>query len=522
MISPQKTPSLKLISEEVNSNSPHDSKSCASFFSNASSSKASAQLIYGTSVKPHPSRAGRAGPGRTASLIPASTEVRKRVLSARRLRVKTFQNQLADAQQTISDLAHENRMLRTLHKRQDSALAKYESTNAELPQLLYSHAEEIRMWQSKYRTLQQTCKDLEKKIKQKEAIILSVTDQNKYFNQLNKDKNLESRQKLTEKVKDLQTQLQEKNNEMNLYTRKTQLEIKNLKQQIQNDQKQQRETMVMLDRTRLELSGLRKFDVLPDETDLKRPQLKSKELEDDNKSDISVNSSLDFNTFLNSNPYHPSKIPKHIAKTLPLKLLATKSSKPKAIEDKKNPKIQMRQGGGGGVGGKEAKSETKNTLGKHIYQQIKEQGKSKIDNQKLSEENKIDDQAEINTDSLEQINPNDDATLSDNDPLNGYASDNDMIFPKYSDESFNMYEHDETDENENSIDTAKKATKLKDNISDLRKMIYMPDMKRESFLDAFCENSSNQMESVKTKSNLGENRKNKLLAALKAIDDKKD
>lgn len=39
---------------------------------------------------------------RQAAFIPATNEVRQRVLSARRLRMKTYQNQLADAQQTIA------------------------------------------------------------------------------------------------------------------------------------------------------------------------------------------------------------------------------------------------------------------------------------------------------------------------------------------------------------------------------------------------------------------------------------
>lgn len=78
--------------------------------------------------------------------------------------------------------------MRTLHKRQDSALAKYESTSAQLPQLLHSHAEELRVWQTKYRNLQTTNKDLEHKLKQKENHILTLSDQNKYYMQLIKDK----------------------------------------------------------------------------------------------------------------------------------------------------------------------------------------------------------------------------------------------------------------------------------------------------------------------------------------------
>lgn len=88
----------------------------------------------------------------------------------------------------FKELTNENRLLRTLHKRQDSALAKYESSNAELPQLLNSHAEEIRMWQIKYKNLQNQNRDLANKLKQKDAAYLALSDQNKHLVQLNKDR----------------------------------------------------------------------------------------------------------------------------------------------------------------------------------------------------------------------------------------------------------------------------------------------------------------------------------------------
>lgn len=45
---------------------------------------------------------GRGPAVRQPSVVPVNNEIRQRVLSARRLRMKTFQNQLADAQQTIA------------------------------------------------------------------------------------------------------------------------------------------------------------------------------------------------------------------------------------------------------------------------------------------------------------------------------------------------------------------------------------------------------------------------------------
>lgn len=191
-----------------------------------------------------------------------NNEVRQRVLSARRLRMKTLQNQLADCQQHISELAHENRILRTVHKRQDQALNKYESTNAELPQLLHSHAEEIRIWQSKYKTLQQQNKELTFKMKQKDAQILAFSDQNKYLTQLNKDKNLEDRQKLTDQVQRMEMKLQEKDNEMKLLARKLQLETKSFKIQVQMEHKRYKDAMAKLEKAKNELAVFNKLDEL--------------------------------------------------------------------------------------------------------------------------------------------------------------------------------------------------------------------------------------------------------------------
>ncbi|XP_075162470.1 uncharacterized protein LOC142235118 [Haematobia irritans] len=260
MLSPRKSISASSVisSTRQRNMNPASTKSCESLYSN--SSKGSASNIYRRKL---PSAMdGKGGYNRQPGIIPATNEVRQRVLSARRLRMKTYQNQLANAQQTIAELAHENRILRTLHKRQDSALSKYESTNAELPQLLHSHAEELRMWQTKYRNLQAVNKDLEQKLKQKEAIILSLSDQNKHYIQLNKDKNLDDRHKLTEKLQTLETRLHEKDNDIKMMARKMQLESKQAKQQLQMEQRKTKEVLMKLEKARLELSGFRKLEEL--------------------------------------------------------------------------------------------------------------------------------------------------------------------------------------------------------------------------------------------------------------------
>ncbi|XP_017028429.1 inner centromere protein A [Drosophila kikkawai] len=240
-------------------------KSCESLFS--ASSRESASLIYQRKQPPQQHRgsmkASSNGSLRQPAMVASAqnhSEIHQRVMSARNLRAKTFQNQLADAQAEIANLAHENRMLRTLHNRQSSALNKYESNNAELPQLLHSHAEELRVWQTKHRNLQAINKDLEQKLKQKEAIILSLSDQNKHYSQLNKDKNLDERQKLQEKLRSLEQRLEDKDNDMKLMARKIQLESKNFRQQLLNEQKKCKEVMLKLEKSKLEISGYRKLE----------------------------------------------------------------------------------------------------------------------------------------------------------------------------------------------------------------------------------------------------------------------
>ncbi|XP_030570841.1 DNA ligase 1 [Drosophila novamexicana] len=232
-------------------------KSCESLYS--ASSRESASQIY---QRKQPARGLKANGIRQPSMVPnnATSEIHQRVMSARNLRAKTFQNQLADAQAEISNLAHENRMLRTMHKRQSMALNKYENTGAELPQLLHSHAEELRVWQTKHRNVQAANKELEAKLKQKEAQILTLSDQNRHFSQLIRDKNLDERQKLQDKLRSLEQRLQEKDNDMKLMTRKVQLESKNFRQQLLNEQKKCKEVMLKLEKARLEISGYRKLE----------------------------------------------------------------------------------------------------------------------------------------------------------------------------------------------------------------------------------------------------------------------
>lgn len=192
---------------------------------------------------------------RPPGLIPAN-DVRQRVHSAKVLRMKQLQNQLVDARQHIAELTTENRLLKAIHKRQDSALAKYEKSSSDLPQLLNAHSEEMRMWQSKFRSLRQQNRDLQDKIKQKDSVILSISDQNKHLTQLNRDRNLEEREKLTERLKDVEQRLMDKDNDVKLLSRRLQLEVKGYKIQLHQEIMKFRECYAKLERAHAEISRL--------------------------------------------------------------------------------------------------------------------------------------------------------------------------------------------------------------------------------------------------------------------------
>lgn len=85
-------------------------------------------------------------------------------------------------------MLNENRLFRTLHKRQDNALAKFESSSTELPQIIKSHAEELRVWHTKYRALNIQNRELNKKILQKDRTINDLSDRVKHLTTLTAEK----------------------------------------------------------------------------------------------------------------------------------------------------------------------------------------------------------------------------------------------------------------------------------------------------------------------------------------------
>lgn len=103
------------------------------------------------------------------------------------------------------------------------------------------------MWQTRCRNLQRQNKELAAKLKQKDTVILTMSDQNKQLLSLNKDKSLLERANLQDRVKDLELRLTDKENEIKLLARRLQLEGKSFRSNLQIEQQKYRDLLMKIE-----------------------------------------------------------------------------------------------------------------------------------------------------------------------------------------------------------------------------------------------------------------------------------
>ncbi|KAK7866030.1 hypothetical protein R5R35_008543 [Gryllus longicercus] len=173
--------------------------------------------------------------------------VAQKIMSAKLLRVKQLQNELTDAQFQLNELSTENRILRTLQKRQDMALKKYEGTQAELPQLIRSHNEEVRTLKTKLKQVKNQCKELDNNLKMRETELSALQEQHRHLIKLSKNKHLGEREQLQQQLEHMQDLLKEQDKKIQVLTRKLMLESKNYKHQLTSEIARHKRTSKELD-----------------------------------------------------------------------------------------------------------------------------------------------------------------------------------------------------------------------------------------------------------------------------------
>ncbi|XP_008212504.1 intracellular protein transport protein USO1 isoform X1 [Nasonia vitripennis] len=220
-----------------------------------SSRKQQYPLIAGTS--PYKNSA-RFNPPDTAKSTSKSV-IGQRVCSAKMIRIKQLQNQLADAHFHLNELSNENKLLKAIQKRQDAALKRYEGTNAELPRIINTHHEDLRVLQTKHKKLRSQYKEKCEQLKEKENELHSLQTQNKKLLQLSKDRHLGEREKLQTQVFDLSHRISQQDETIQTLKRKLALETKYLKHQLHAELVKHKETQKTLQDTQ---EKLKKFEQL--------------------------------------------------------------------------------------------------------------------------------------------------------------------------------------------------------------------------------------------------------------------
>ncbi|KAK4879525.1 hypothetical protein RN001_007671 [Aquatica leii] len=187
------------------------------------------------------------------TFIPRNNAVQQRVLSARLLKVRSLQSKLNDANFHLA-----------------VSIYVYEGTNADLPRLLQTYEEDIRILTTKNKTLRKNLKDTVDQLKTKDEEITSVREQLKNLVALTKNKNLGERHVLSEQVDDLKEKLKNSDEKINLLNRKLLLETKNYKSKLNGEilknkqrQKELSHALAEIDRLNVALEGKGKTLITP-------------------------------------------------------------------------------------------------------------------------------------------------------------------------------------------------------------------------------------------------------------------
>lgn len=214
----------------------------------------------------------------------------QRVMSAKLLRLKQLQNQLSEAHLHLNELCTENRLLRSLQKRQDLALDRYEGTQAQLPQLVRSHQEEVRVLRTKYKTLKHQLRSVTNTLKERDIELQNLKEQHAHLLRLSKDRNLGEREALTTQVHDLKVTVENQSSTIQVLNRKVLLETKNLKFQLQQEmqkhkttQSELQQTFAKMEQLQMQLDQVKERNSLPSSMDRVGKSLSAIKLPGDHK-----------------------------------------------------------------------------------------------------------------------------------------------------------------------------------------------------------------------------------------------
>lgn len=121
----------------------------------------------------------------------------------------------------MKSLMSENRILKMMEKRQENALSKYEGTHAQLPQVIKSYSEDIRSLQARIKYMKNSYRNLENRNLLISTKLLDVQKQNKHLLDLDKNKQLGEREKLSNQLEEAENIIKQQETKIQVYKHET-------------------------------------------------------------------------------------------------------------------------------------------------------------------------------------------------------------------------------------------------------------------------------------------------------------
>ncbi|ELW70093.1 Lebercilin [Tupaia chinensis] len=126
--------------------------------------------------------------------------VTKRVLSARLLKINELQNEVSELQVKLTELLKENKTLKRLQYRQEKALNKFEDTENEISQLIVRHNNEITALKERLRKSQEKERATEKRVKDTEGELYRTKFSLQKLKKISEARHLPERDDLAKKL----------------------------------------------------------------------------------------------------------------------------------------------------------------------------------------------------------------------------------------------------------------------------------------------------------------------------------
>ncbi|CAF0903828.1 unnamed protein product [Rotaria sordida] len=143
------------------------------------------------------------------------TEIEQRALAAQNHKIKTLESRLAELRRELEVQRVENATLRTIQRREEKAIKKYEEKEFDIHRVVRDYAHEIDYMKEVLSNERAVKIKLEKQIEVREEKLRDQTNRMKNYEKIVKEKNLDERYELREKLNETDKKLQEVQEKLN-------------------------------------------------------------------------------------------------------------------------------------------------------------------------------------------------------------------------------------------------------------------------------------------------------------------